>query len=245
MEERMKDVKDDFIKSLLEHDVDEPLPPEHEQKIREGLGALLHAPAPSQPKPDGDGDGGALTDAAVKGGKLASYAAAFAALVVGAGVGFAIGRGTAPSQPTVVAPSMTTSSTPVPPAVASTNVVSDSRSSMPSTTAATTSTAPTSTVAVRTAPSTPPSGDAFDRERSLLDRARAALVRHDPAAAAQALDESERDFPKSQHVEERDYLRIQIARERGEAERVHALAKTFLTKYPQSLYRARVEPLAH
>jgi hypothetical protein len=237
MEERMKDVKDDFIKSLLEHDVDEPLPPEHERKIREGLGALLHAPlSPNAESPKDNG--GALTDAAVRGGKLATYAAIGTALVVGAGLGFAIGRGTAPSTTPIVMPSSTTSSLPAPPIAAPTNVATDASSS-PST-----PTAPPPTSLVRPTATATSSGDTFDRERSLLDRARAALVRHDANAAAQALDESERDFPKSQHTEEREYLRIQIARERGETDRVRTLAKAFLAKYPQSLYRARVEPLA-
>lgn len=86
--------------------------------------------------------------------------------------------------------------------------------------------------------------DAFDKEQSLLERARSALVRHDAAAAERALDECEKQFPKSRHAEERDYLRIQVTREKGDLDKARALAKTFLTKYPQSLLRSRVEQLA-
>ena len=88
------------------------------------------------------------------------------------------------------------------------------------------------------------STDAFDREQSLLERARTALVRHDAAAAEQALDEADKQFPRPRHAEERDYLRIQTLRERGDSARARERAQAFLAKYPTSLLRARVEALA-
>lgn len=78
----------------------------------------------------------------------------------------------------------------------------------------------------------------------MLERARSALVRHDAAAAEQALDECERQFHAApRHAEERDYLRIQALRERGDNARTRERARAFLTKYPTSLYRGRIEPL--
>jgi hypothetical protein len=102
---------------------------------------------------------------------------------------------------------------------------------------ASTTAAPTPTASV--AP-----GDPFDREKSLLERARSALVRHDAQAADEALSAAERQFPRSRHEEERDYLRIQVLREQGDGDGARTRAKAFLAKYPESFLRSRVEPLA-
>jgi hypothetical protein len=51
-------------------------------------------------------------------------------------------------------------------------------------------------------------------------------------------------FPVSRHAEERDYLRIQLLRERGDTAATRERARAFLAKYPDSLLRSRVEPLA-
>ena len=241
-------MKDELIKSLLAHDVDEPVPPEHERKIRAGLGALLGDPSPvGDPSPEAPDAPSPPPGAGAAATKLTGVIALGAALAGGV-AGFAIGRASGPdATPTVTTtPSATNSASPIASTSSSAVAIAadpttDVPAPLPSATERTTAVAPTRSGG--SAPATA-SNDAFDLERSLLDRARAALVRHDPAAAARALDESERDFPRSQHVEERDYLRIQIARERGETDRVKTLAKAFLAKYPQSLYRARVEPLA-
>ncbi len=224
----MKDDQD-LASSLLAHDEDVAVPADHERRIREGLAALLGGGAPPAPSNPTTPSNGAAQSALRKWATTAVVAAA------AAGGGFVAGRVTsppaAPPQPVVVAP---------PPAPAA------SSPSAPSTepVASTAPSASTSATAPPTAVPAAPGADAFDREQSLLERARSALVRHDADAAQKALDEHDRQFPRSRHAEERDYLRIQVLRERGDGARVRERAKAFLAKYPDSMLRARVEPLA-
>ena len=88
------------------------------------------------------------------------------------------------------------------------------------------------------------SAPSFDREQSLLERARNALSRRDAVAAQDALDAATREFPRSRHAEERAYLQILTYRERGDVAGARDAAQRFITAYPDSLLRARVEPLA-
>jgi hypothetical protein len=232
MERAMKD-DTDLVQKLLAHDEDVPVPPDHEQRIRAGLAHLLGGP-PAPPSGGGSGGGGGAPPASPLGKWLATTA-----IVAGAaaGGGFLAGRATAP---VAIAPTPASSSAPVvnaPPTPSPTPCAQD------------TTPPPKPSVAPPVKPPSATSGgtsaqDAFDREQSLLERARTALVRHDVAAAEQALDECEKQFPKSRHAEERDYLRIQVTREKGDVDKTRALAKTFLAKYPQSLLKARVEQLA-
>lgn len=225
-------MKDDLV-DLLAHDRDEPLPPEHEAKIREGLGALLAGASPSPPPAD------PAMSAATKGGltKLVTVGLVVAA----AGGGFLAGRATAsreasvPTSPSVIATLAPVTAPPVTAAATTSSVATTpSSSAQPVATAS----------SAHATPSGASSGDAFDREQSLLERARSALVRHDAAEAERALDESTRMFPRSHHVEERDYLRIQVLRERGDETGARSRARAFLDKYPDSLFRARVETIA-
>lgn len=234
-------MKDDPVLDLLAHEEDEAIPADHERRIRAGLGALL-APPPSSPPGGGEGTGGG----AAPGSSVAASAAkgalgkwiALGVVALGAGgIGVAIGRATAPVPPPVIvhapAPPPVTQPPPVAPAAGpSSVVVDDNQGKTPTTT--------------KEAPSqkTAASSDAFDREQSLLERARSALVRHDAAAAEQALDECDRQFPRSRHAEERDYLRIQTLREKGDTERARQKARAFLERYPDSLLRSRVEAIA-
>lgn len=234
----MKD-EDDLVKSLLAHDEELEVPAEHERRIRAGLGALLGAvpvaPAPSPAAPPAAAPSAGMPGA---GTVLQKWLTMGVIAAVAAGGGFLAGRATAPAgvSPSVVTTSTSTSTStsapPSPPLVATAEPVAPAPSaSAPAPATA----APTPAVA---------SGDAFDREQSLLERARSALVRHDANAAEKTLDEHDRQFPRSRHAEERDYLRIQVLRERGDDARVRERAKAFLVKYPESMLRARVEPLA-
>jgi hypothetical protein len=235
----MKD-EDDLVQSLLAHDEDRAVPAEHERRIREGLGALLGAvpvapaPAPSPTAPSPPAPGAPLAGAALRKWLTTGLVA-----VAAAGGGFAVGRATAPvAAPALLAPTSTTASAP-PFASTAEPVATAPIASVP---ASASVTAPPA--APPPPPTAAPSADAFDREQSLLERTRSALVRHDADAAEKALDEHDRQFPRSRHAEERDYLHIQVLRERGDAARVRERAKAFLVKYPESMLRARVEPLA-
>jgi hypothetical protein len=81
-------------------------------------------------------------------------------------------------------------------------------------------------------------------EAALLQGARSALVRGDLAGAHAALDEAERRFPASQLAEERDALRVRLARDSGDQVKVAALARKFVEHYPNSPLRPRVESMA-
>ena len=222
----------DLVQKLLQHDEDVPVPPDHEARIRAGLGHLLGGP-PTPPSGDGSPPPPASPPPAAS--PLGKWLAT-TAIVAGAaaGGGFLAGRSTAP---VTIVPAPTSSPVPAP-------------SPTPSPTPCAQDTAPPPKPSASTPPkpssstSNTSAQDAFDKEQSLLERARSALVRHDVAAAEQALDECEKQFPRSRHAEERDYLRIQVTREKGDVEKTRALAKSFLTKYPQSLLKTRVEQLA-
>jgi hypothetical protein len=225
MEALMND--EELVKSLLAHDDDVALPSDHERRIREGLGAFLSAAGPvavsDPPVPR------TVTRLALRKWVTTTLVAALAA-----GGGFVAGRATAPQAPPIAAPSSAPvtvtlplpSATPLPPS-------SDVSSAPPSTTAP---------PAHR--PSAPAASDAFDREQSLLERARSALVRHDADTAEKTLDEHARLFPRSHLAEERDYLRLQVLHERGDDTELRERAKSFILKYPESMFRSRVEKLA-
>ena len=226
---------EDPLDALLAHDVDEALPPDHERRIREGLASLLASPVvkPEAPPPAPPPAPAASVAAPAALGKVA-----IALLVAsGVGVGFVAGRATAPTPSAPIVSTVPASPPSAPP--------SSFPAPMPSGSVAVIAPAPTPSVSARppSPSSTATSQDAFDREQSLLERARNALVRHDAAAAAQALDEADRQFPRSRQGEERDYLRIQLLREQGDNAAARERARAFLTKYPSSLLRGRVEKL--
>lgn len=224
----MKD-ETDLVQKLLQHDEDVPVPPEHEKQIRAGLAHLLGGPPPPAGGGGAGGGGGSPPPASPLGKWLATTA-----IVAGAaaGGGFLAGRATAP-----VAVTAAPSSTPVAPAQPTPSPTPCAQDTTPPP-------KPSASAPTKATATGPNAQDAFDKEQSLLERARSALVRHDAASAEQALDECEKQFPKSRHAEERDYLRIQVTREKGDLDNTRALAKSFLTKYPQSMLKARVEQLA-
>jgi len=237
-------MKDDLVEKLLQHDLDERLPPDHERRIREGLAALLgpaaappaDPPKADPPRVDPPAPSPPLPDVATP-GALSKLITAGLLVLGGAGAGFVAGRATVPASVPTMAIDTTPSRPSATAATASTPLAADPPASAPSMMPS----APSASTAPHAAPA---STDAFDREQSLLERARSALVRHDAAAAEQALDEHDRQFPRPRHAEERDYLRIQTLRERGDSARARERAQAFLAKYPTSLLRARVAPLA-
>ncbi|MBX3214138.1 MAG: hypothetical protein KF850_19040 [Labilithrix sp.] len=244
----MKDDQD-LVESLLVHDDDVAVPADHDRRIREGLGALLGA-VPSAPDAPDAPPPAAPRASELAGGVARRWLTTGIVAIAAAGGGFAIGRSTAPGAASI-APPVTSASASAAAPPASASAVALPISAAPEAAAPTASAsaplltpAPSASIAGSVLPAPGPAGDAFDREQSLLERARSALVRHDADAAAAALSEHERQFPRTRHAEERDYLRIQVLRERGDAEGARERAEAFLAKYPDSMLRARVEPLA-
>lgn len=88
-----------------------------------------------------------------------------------------------------------------------------------------------------TVPATPATAeeDPVRVETRLLARARAAIARHDGAAALAILDEHARLFPDGQLREERLANRVSALCALGERERAHAEATSFLAAHPGSV----------
>jgi len=229
-----------LVQSLLDLDADEPVPPEHLARIRAGLAGHLGVPS---------GHGPAVRAAArAVSAKVAALAVGGAVIVAGA-AGFALGRATAPAAP--AAPASVSSAearTPATAAVPPSEPVPSASAPVSASAASEPSSAPSSAVrsaAPRaTAADEVPPAPSFDREQSLLERARAALARHDADAADRALTSAAEEFPRGKHVEEREYLVVLSLEQRGDHPAARARAKAFLASYPNSLMRARVEAIA-
>jgi hypothetical protein len=80
---------------------------------------------------------------------------------------------------------------------------------------------------------TPPPVDTA-AERALLERARSALARREPALAMDAVEEHRRRFPSSQLAEERDALGILSLAADGKMDAARAALDAFKKQHPQS-----------
>ena len=90
------------------------------------------------------------------------------------------------------------------------------------------------------APSKPVDPEA---EAALVVAAEAALVRNDAAAALTLTRQHAARFSTGAHAEERDRIAIEALVRLGRTDRAHAAAQRFFTRFPQSIYRARLEGL--
>ncbi|MBX7098326.1 MAG: hypothetical protein K1X89_11485, partial [Myxococcaceae bacterium] len=86
--------------------------------------------------------------------------------------------------------------------------------------------------------------EALRQERSLIEQARVAMGRQAPGLALEALAEHERRFPRGQLEEERLAMQALALSATGERDGAAAKAREFLGRFPQSVLRAAVEPLA-
>jgi hypothetical protein len=89
-------------------------------------------------------------------------------------------------------------------------------------------------------PNTSVSVDTLAAERTVLDRARAALLRHDGAAALDALRSHQQSFPRGQLLEERESMRVQAFAQVHDAATVSA-AEKFKRQFPRSMFLPAVE----
>ena len=83
--------------------------------------------------------------------------------------------------------------------------------------------------------------DTLSAERTVLDVARAALVRRDAAGALAAVRSHERAFPRGQLREERDSMRIQALALAHDTVALHAARDKFLRHFPRSMFLPAVE----
>jgi hypothetical protein len=92
----------------------------------------------------------------------------------------------------------------------------------------------------RAVPSRAPAVDTLAAERTVLDGARAAIVRRDGSGALAALRSHEQSFPRGQLLEERESMRVQaLALSHDPA--VRAAADRFRRHFPRSMFLPAVE----
>lgn len=96
------------------------------------------------------------------------------------------------------------------------------------------------TPTVRPKPIAPPAV-ASGNERQLIEAARTALLKRDPTAALEAIAKHRAEFAKGQLAEERDSLEVQAFLQLGQVEQARTAAKTFLARFPNSVFGPAVE----
>ena len=154
-----------------------------------------------------------------------------------------VGAGALATSPhaTKTTPNAETSTTPSPSAALS--VGSAGTSAAPSETSATLRpedlpTAATGALAAPkptvTTPRTPGGGD-LSAERAVLDVARTALGRGDPAHALASTDEHARRFPRGALSEEREAIAVQALAQSGRADEARSRALRFKKDHPESI----------
>jgi hypothetical protein len=78
----------------------------------------------------------------------------------------------------------------------------------------------------------------------LIEAARAGVAAHDAKAATAALDAYAAKFPRGSFGQEAMVLRIRAIDQAGDSGRATALAKSFITRFPNSPHVARLKPIA-
>ena len=81
------------------------------------------------------------------------------------------------------------------------------------------------------------------RERTVLDRAQAALTTGDANAALNATQEHQRRWPRGALTEEREVLTLRAYVAAGQSQLATRAAEAFRKRYPRSIYRAVVDAL--
>jgi hypothetical protein len=107
--------------------------------------------------------------------------------------------------------------------------------------------APASAATARVAPRADTSAAAdsdLSEQIRLIEAARAGVAAHDPKAATAALDAYAAKFPRGSFGQEAMVLRIRAIDQAGDSARATALAKSFVTRFPNSPHVARLKPIA-
>lgn len=78
----------------------------------------------------------------------------------------------------------------------------------------------------------------------LIEAARAGVAAHDAKAASAALDAYSAKFPRGSFGQEAMVLRIRAVDQAGDSARATTMAKSFITRFPNSPHVARLKPIA-
>jgi hypothetical protein len=227
-DEAPKSLPPDLARLLAsEAELDE-IPASVEASLRAGLAAIpserVRPDAPRRP---------ARTISRARAIELAA-----AALAAGAVLGALAQRAVTSAPPAVPASATPGAISFLPPAASS---------SPPSQISAPLGPQPAASPAASVAPSTArsaPAGVGLAGERTLLERARAALARDDADAALAALDEHARSFPHGALAEERELLAVRALTAAARTPEARARAARFRHAYPNSVYLDAVDALS-
>lgn len=94
---------------------------------------------------------------------------------------------------------------------------------------------------VRPPAAAPTVDEALARERELIDTARSALLRANPAGAVTVLQAHAAQFPSGRFAEERESLWVQALVAQGDVDGARARAKQFHAQFPKSLLGPTVD----
>lgn len=78
----------------------------------------------------------------------------------------------------------------------------------------------------------------------LIEAARAGVAAHDAKTASAALDAYSAKFPRGSFGQEAMVLRIRAVDQAGDSARASAMAKSFISRFPNSPHVARLKPIA-
>lgn len=211
---------------------------EARQRIKERVWKSIAVPGPG-PGGDGAPPNGGGSDADLLGRLLHAKGLVASAFVVGlvtggAAVGLMLGK-----QAPVAAV----------PAASATSASAPSAPELPLTVTNPPPPVPSATLPASAAATLPPQASAagaasdsdLGAERALLSIARTAIGRRDGAAALTSLREHKRRFPRGRLSEERETLWIQALVLEGDTDAARTKAKTFHSKYPDSILGRGVE----
>jgi hypothetical protein len=87
-------------------------------------------------------------------------------------------------------------------------------------------------------------GEDLSEQIRLIEAARAGVAARDSKAAFSALDSYAAKFPRGSFGQEAQVLRIRALDQSGDSGRASALAKAFVTRFPNSPHLARIKPIA-
>jgi len=88
------------------------------------------------------------------------------------------------------------------------------------------------------------SAEDLNEQIRLIEAARAGVAAHDAQAALTALNSYAAKFPRGSFGQEATVLRIRAVDQSGDSARASAMAKSFVTRFPNSPHVARLKPIA-
>jgi len=200
---------------------------------------------------------GAATGAAAGAGGVAFAKMApwlLGAFLIGGGVGAALhaamtsAPAVAPPSSMIPSPPPSSRSEPGPNTAPSDSVAAFAVSALPPASVRVPPTPTTASIAPSTRPSASSASDAIAQrdvdlaaERALVDRARTALTRGQPAAALEALDSHAKTFPRGRLTEEREALAIDALARAGRTQEAATRADRFRATWPNSVFGGLVD----